>query len=78
MLSGVRYKMYTTGNVQGVPIKTSDFDFITVAVFFGLCNIISYGCEAELWILTNFLLILSGHLQIGDNRLNREIAFLRM
>ena len=64
--------------IQGVPIKTSDFDFIPAAAFFNKCNFISNGCEAKGWILTNLSLIFSGHRQIGGNRLDCQIAFLRM
>ena len=64
--------------VQGVPIKTSDFDFITAAAFFSKCNFICYGCEAKGWILTNLSLIFIGYRQIGGNGLDCEIAFLRM
>ena len=43
--------------IQGVPIKTPDFNFITTALFFSKCNFIVYGCEAKMWILTNLSLI---------------------
>ena len=65
-------------DIQGVPIKTTDFDFITTALFFSKCNFIIYGCEAEMWILTNLSLSLSRYCQIGGNRLDFEIVFLRM
>ena len=43
--------------IRGIPIKTSDFDFITAAAFFSKCNFISHGCEAKMWILTDLSLI---------------------
>ena len=64
--------------IQGVPIKTPNFDFITIALFFSKCNFIIYECEAKMSILTNLSLILSGYCQICGNRLDCEIAFLRM
>jgi len=48
----------STWLVRGVPIRTTVFDFVAVAVFFGRCSIVGCVCEAEMWILTNFLLIL--------------------
>ena len=72
-----RGALFTIQDIQ-VPIKTLDFDFITTAVFFSKCNFITYGCEPKMWILTNLSLILSGYCQIGGNRLDCEIVFLRM